>query len=268
MVSTSATILQTCDSTKSMLPSCCIVFFLLVWTLCHCPAPVLGPSRFPQFQLCLPDFPQPSLHLCALLSLASDLIAIFTTSDFTTARSPLITMMPTSCTFPHVSDNVLLLSHWLPTAFRVFRVHQVCDWVALITPSYLGQSVPTTATWCVIEVLTPGYKPPEVSALRSTHGPCVCHVWRSPRGRKPLGLVVYKPLYFVLKRIRNWAHLSSPHHLCSWSPPTKLSSTSGCCCLAPLVVIVTHSDSCVSCHCLACARCTHRLSSHRVIPLF
>ena len=161
------------------------------------PAPILGPSRFPQFRLCLPNFPWPSFHLCAISSLVGNLTAISATSDLPMAQSPSIITMPTSHTFPHVSDDVPSLSHWLPTAFMVSRVHQVCDWVALITPSYLGQSVPTTVTWCVVEVLTPRCKPPEVFALRSAHRPCICHVWRSPRGRKPLGLVVYKPLYFV-----------------------------------------------------------------------
>ena len=142
----------------------------------RCPAPVLGPSWFPQFQLRLPDFPRPSLDLCALASLAGDLAAIFKTYNFTTAQSPSITMMPASHTFPYVSDDIPSLSYRLPTALSVFRAHQVHDQAAPIAPPYLGRSVPTTATRRVIEVLTPRRKPPEVSALSSTHGPYVRHV--------------------------------------------------------------------------------------------
>ena len=111
-----------------------------------CPAPILGPSQFPQFRLCLPNLPQPSLDLCALVSLSGDLAAIFETYDFTAARPPSITMMPASCTFPCVSDSIPLLSHHLLTAISVFRAHQVHNRVAPIAPSYLGQSVPTTMT--------------------------------------------------------------------------------------------------------------------------
>ena len=86
--------------------------------------------------------------------------------------------------------------------------------------------------------------------------------------RKPLGLVVYKPLYFVLKGISNQAHLSSPHHSYSWSPPPQLSCSSRCHLLATLVVIVACCDFCVSlCH-LVHAHRTHHLSSCRVVPLF
>ena len=141
-----------------------------------CLAPVLGPSRFPQFQLHLPNFPQPSFDLCALASLAGDLAAIFKTYDFAAARSPLITTMPASRTFPYISDNIPSLSYRLPTALSAFRAHQVHNRAAPIAPSYLGQSVPMTTTRHVIEVSTPRRKPPEVSALSSAHRPYVRHV--------------------------------------------------------------------------------------------
>ena len=156
---------------------CCFALSLLKD---RCLAPVLGPSWFPQFWLCLPSFPQPSLHLCALSSLASDLTAIFATFDFPVAQSPSIMTMPTSHTFSNVSNNVLSHPHQLPTAFMVSRVHQVHDQAAPINPSYLGWSVPMTTTQHVVEVLTPGLKPPEGSALRSAYGPCVCYVWHGP----------------------------------------------------------------------------------------
>ena len=140
--------------------------------------------------------------------------------------------------------------------------------VAPITPSYLGRSVPMTATWHVVEVSTPRHKPPEVSALRSVHRPCVCHVWCGPRGRKPLGLVVYKPLYFVPRRISNRARLSSPQHFYSRSRPPQLSRPSRRHHLAPLVIVVAYHNSCISLHHLARACRTHRFSSRRVVPLF
>ena len=146
-------------------------------------------------------------------------------------------MMPASRTFPCVSDDILSLSHRLPTALSALRAHQVHDRAAPITPSDLGRSVPTTAPWCVIEVSTPRRKPPEVSALSSAHGPYVRHVWRGPRGREPLGLVVYKPLYFVPKRISNRAHPSSP-------PPLLLSKPS-----STTILLFLSSSSCSSgCH--------------------
>ena len=85
-------------------------------------------------------------------------------------------MTPASRTFPCVSDSIPSLSYRLLTALSAFRAHQVHDRAAPITPSYLGRSVPTTATRRVVEVSTPRRKPPEVSALSSAHGPYVRHV--------------------------------------------------------------------------------------------